>query len=100
MPLDSVVAVPDALEACFTGLGVGRQSRLNRRPAQRLAQEPLNLCVDLARPHRSFGSLEHTRHGLKHWAHLGGSRPRFTRIDRGPAEQLVVERAEPSKLKL
>ena len=44
------------------------------------------------------GWLEYHGYGLEYWAHLGGSRPRFTGIDQGPAEQLVVERAEPREL--
>jgi hypothetical protein len=42
--------------------------------------------VNLARPHRLAGSLEHQRYGLKYWAHLGGNRPRFARIGLGFAE--------------
>jgi hypothetical protein len=42
--------------------------------------------VNLARPHRLAGSLEHQRHGLEYWAHLGGNRSRFTRIGLGFAE--------------
>jgi hypothetical protein len=49
--------------------------------------------VNLARPHRLPGSLEHHHHGLEYRAHLGGNRPRLTRIKQGPAEQFVVERA-------
>jgi hypothetical protein len=49
--------------------------------------------VDLARPQRLASPLEYQCHGLKYRAHPGGSRPRFARIGRGSAEQLVVERA-------
>jgi len=98
MPPDPVVAASDTLEARFTALGIGGQSPLHGRPAQWLARELLCRRVDLACPHRLPGQLEYQRHGLEYWAHLGGSRPRFTRIDQGPAEQSVVERAEPREL--
>jgi len=72
---------------------VCRERCLYRFPEQWLTDELANRCVNLARPHRLAGSLEHQRYGLKYWAHLGGNRPRFTRISQGFAKQLVVERA-------
>ena len=59
---------------------------LHRCPEQWLTDELANRCVNLARPHRLAGSLEHQRYDLKYWAHLGGNRPRFARIGLGFAE--------------
>ena len=49
---DLVVTAPDTLEARFVTLGIGRQSRLNRGPAQRFARESFCHGVDIARSHR------------------------------------------------
>jgi hypothetical protein len=72
---------------------VCRKRCFQRSPEQWLARGLLRGSVDLTRRHRLPDSLEHQRHGLEHRAYLGGNRPRFARIDRGPTEQFVVERA-------
>src|SRR5664279_4611486 len=95
---DPVVTTPNALETRFAATCIGGQSPLHRGPAQWLTRELLGRRVDLACPHRLPGQLEHQRYGLKYWAHLGGNRPRFTRISQGFAKQLVVERADSRKL--
>ena len=56
---DSVVTAPDTLEARFVTLGIGRQSRLNRGPAQRFARESFCHGVDIARSHRLPRQFEH-----------------------------------------
>jgi hypothetical protein len=71
---------------------------LHRFPEQWFTDELTSCHVNLPRPHRLPGSLQYQRYGLKYWAHLGGNRPRFTRIGRGSAQQLVVERADSRKL--
>ena len=77
---------------------VCRERCLHRCPEQWFADELASRRVNLARPHRFPGSFEHQRYGLKYRANLGWNRPRLTGIDRGLAEQLIVERAEPREL--
>jgi len=72
---------------------VCRERCLHRFPEQWFTDELASRCVNLARPHRLPGQLEHQRHGLEHRARLGRNKPRFARIGQGLPEQLVVERS-------
>ena len=77
---------------------VSRERCFNRFPEQWFAGELTSRRVNLAYPYRLTGSLEHHRHGLEYRTRLGGDRPRFTGIDRGPTEKLVVESVDSRKL--
>jgi len=77
---------------------VCRERCLHRSPEQWLTDELASGAVNLAHPQRLLGLLEHECDGFEYWAHLGGNRPRFTRISQGFAKQLVVERADSRKL--
>ena len=83
---DLVDAMAHPSEARMLACHVCRERCLYRFPEQWLTDELASRCVNLARPHRLSGSLEHQRYGLEYWAHLGGNRPRFARIGLGFAE--------------
>ena len=95
---DSVVAVPNALEARVFALGIYRQRCLHGFPEQWLPRELLCRRVNIPHLHRVPRLFEHSYHGPEHWAHFCRNRAGFTRIDQSLTEQLVMQRAEPREL--